>query len=167
MAHIRQSRPDSGLGFQVRVLKTLQDVPSLLGSGCGVCGRVHGSSPGHRRRCPCAWLSLPSTGFRVSGFGFRGFSDFGFRISGFGFGVYRAAARAVPHEVFVGAGSVPPRGCRANMAHIRQSRPDIRQSRPDIRQSRPHIRQSRPGFRVSGFRFRVSGVPCGRERGST
>jgi len=33
VAHIRQSRPDSGLGFQVKVLDTLQGVPSSLGSG--------------------------------------------------------------------------------------------------------------------------------------
>ena len=30
MAHIRQSRPGSGLGFQVRVLKIVQVVPSPL-----------------------------------------------------------------------------------------------------------------------------------------
>jgi hypothetical protein len=35
LAHIRQSRPDSGLGFQVKVLQTFQVVPSSL-------GRVHG-----------------------------------------------------------------------------------------------------------------------------
>ena len=34
MAHIRQSRPESGLGFQVNVLQLLQVVPSSLGSGC-------------------------------------------------------------------------------------------------------------------------------------
>ena len=33
MAHIRQSRPDSGLGFQVKVLKHFQVVLSSLGSG--------------------------------------------------------------------------------------------------------------------------------------
>ena len=33
MPHIRQSRPDSGLGFQVLVLKTLEVVPSSLRSG--------------------------------------------------------------------------------------------------------------------------------------
>ena len=33
MAHVRQSRPDYGLGFQVKVLKTRQVVPSSLGSG--------------------------------------------------------------------------------------------------------------------------------------
>jgi len=31
MAHVRQSRPDYGLGFQVRVLKTFQAVPLSLG----------------------------------------------------------------------------------------------------------------------------------------
>ena len=29
-AHIRQSRPDSGLAFQVKVLKPFKNVPSLL-----------------------------------------------------------------------------------------------------------------------------------------
>ena len=33
MAHIRQSRPDYVLGFQVKVLKTFQVVPSSLDSG--------------------------------------------------------------------------------------------------------------------------------------
>ena len=32
-AHIRQSRPDSGLGFQVKVLKLVEAVPCSLGSG--------------------------------------------------------------------------------------------------------------------------------------
>jgi hypothetical protein len=36
MAHVRQSRPDSGLGFEVKVLKTLQVVPSTLASGLGI-----------------------------------------------------------------------------------------------------------------------------------
>ena len=36
MAHIRQSRPDSGLGVEVTVLETLKVVPSLLGSNSGV-----------------------------------------------------------------------------------------------------------------------------------
>ena len=35
MAHISQSRPDSGLGFQVKVLKPFQVVASSLGSGLG------------------------------------------------------------------------------------------------------------------------------------
>ena len=33
MAHIRLSRPASGLGFQVKVLKTFSGVQSSLGSG--------------------------------------------------------------------------------------------------------------------------------------
>ena len=33
MAHIRQSRPDSGLGFHVKARTTFQLVPSSLGSG--------------------------------------------------------------------------------------------------------------------------------------
>jgi len=32
MAHVRQSRPYCGLGFQVKALDTLQVVPSSLGS---------------------------------------------------------------------------------------------------------------------------------------
>jgi len=36
MAHIRQSRPDSGLGFQANVLKPFKGVPSSLGSGWGL-----------------------------------------------------------------------------------------------------------------------------------
>ena len=39
MAHARQSRPDSGLDFQVKVLEPFSVVPSSLGSGLGVlCG---------------------------------------------------------------------------------------------------------------------------------
>jgi len=33
MAHARQSRPDYGLGFQVKVFQTFQVDPSLLESG--------------------------------------------------------------------------------------------------------------------------------------
>ena len=33
MAHRRQSRPDSGLGFQVKVLNHFEFVPTLLDSG--------------------------------------------------------------------------------------------------------------------------------------
>ena len=34
MAHIRQAGEDSGVGFQVRVVKSVSVVPSSLGSGC-------------------------------------------------------------------------------------------------------------------------------------
>jgi len=33
MAHIRQSRPDSGLGLQIRVFKIFEGVPSSRGRG--------------------------------------------------------------------------------------------------------------------------------------
>jgi len=32
-AHLRKPRPDSGLGFQIKVFTAFQDVPSWLGSG--------------------------------------------------------------------------------------------------------------------------------------
>jgi hypothetical protein len=35
MAHVRQPRPDSGLGVQVKVLKTFQVVPSSLKKTAG------------------------------------------------------------------------------------------------------------------------------------
>jgi len=41
MAHIRQSRPDFGLGFQLKVRKPFSVVPSSLGSGPGrFCSRT-------------------------------------------------------------------------------------------------------------------------------
>ena len=40
-AHMRQSTPDSGLGFQLKVLKTCRALPSSLGSAVGSgCGHV-------------------------------------------------------------------------------------------------------------------------------
>ena len=33
MAHVKQSKPDSGLGFHVKALAVVQGVPSSLGSG--------------------------------------------------------------------------------------------------------------------------------------
>ena len=48
MAHIRRSRPDYGLGFQVKVLKIFQVVPSSIGNGPVVrlltCGEAGSSS---------------------------------------------------------------------------------------------------------------------------
>ena len=35
MPYIRQSMPDSGLGFQVKVLETVCVLPCALGSGIG------------------------------------------------------------------------------------------------------------------------------------
>ena len=34
MAHIRQPRPDSGLGFEAEVRNSFEGVPSALGRGC-------------------------------------------------------------------------------------------------------------------------------------
>ena len=49
MAHIRQCRPDSGLGFQVKVFKIFEVVPSSLGSGRkSVLGGMHA----FKERCP-------------------------------------------------------------------------------------------------------------------
>jgi len=39
-AYIRQSRPDSGRGFQAKALKPYEDVPSSLGNGVGFRVRV-------------------------------------------------------------------------------------------------------------------------------
>ena len=38
MPHVRQSRPDSGLGVQAKVLEPFSVVPSLLGSGTRASG---------------------------------------------------------------------------------------------------------------------------------
>ena len=49
MPHIRQSRPNYGRVFQVKVLKTMQVVPSSLGSGHFIWARqfgVHSSVDG-------------------------------------------------------------------------------------------------------------------------
>ena len=68
MVHIRQSRPDSGLGFQVKVLAPFSDVPSSLGSGAlrnivahqelidgGGAGNtiLYGYAPFSTRNCAC------------------------------------------------------------------------------------------------------------------
>ena len=45
MAHIRHSRPDSGLVFHVKPLKTFQGVSSSLGSGVSRCQVEGESSP--------------------------------------------------------------------------------------------------------------------------
>jgi hypothetical protein len=42
MAQITQSRPDSSLGFQVKVFKLVEIVPSSLESGMAVLPRAEG-----------------------------------------------------------------------------------------------------------------------------
>ena len=53
MEQIRQLRPDSGLGFQVKALKTLYGVPSSLGRGGnrGRLGRERVLLEGHTLTC--------------------------------------------------------------------------------------------------------------------
>ena len=96
MAHIRQSRPDSGLGLHVKVLQPFQVVSASLGSGPCLSCRLPGNLS--RATCSCSrrysWRIAPdsfrisdanlvsSSGFRVSGFEFR-VSGFKFRGSGF------------------------------------------------------------------------------------
>ena len=117
MAHTRQSRPVSGLGFQVKVFKPFQVaevVPDSPGSGLvqpggGVLPRVsvnekrgdNGLGLGVTQRFLVEGLvTIPGFGFQVSGSGCRvsgsgfhvsGFrfrvSGLGFRVSGFGFRV--------------------------------------------------------------------------------
>ena len=64
MAHIRQSRPDSGLGFQVEVFKTFQLVTCSLGSRGAGKGRKGGDFTLPRRdpplqQTPSGALSCP------------------------------------------------------------------------------------------------------------
>ena len=50
MAHTRQSGPDFGLGFQVKVLQKFEVVPFSLGSGpCNIDRLKHGNSWARRR----------------------------------------------------------------------------------------------------------------------
>ena len=61
MAHMRQSRPDSGLGFQVKVLTTIQGVPFSLGN-VGFRGYQHAVgrvASGHNT------VEIQGSGFRV------------------------------------------------------------------------------------------------------
>jgi len=44
MAHMRQSRPDAGLGFRVEVLEMFEGVPPSLGRGPGELLLRHYSS---------------------------------------------------------------------------------------------------------------------------
>ena len=69
MAHIRQSRPDSGLGFQVKVVHTIPVVPSSLGSGgCTCLGSVSSLLP---RRAQAPGSRVKDVEFRVREFRVR------------------------------------------------------------------------------------------------
>ena len=58
MAHIRLSRPDSGLGFQAKSLKTFQAVRSSIGSGVFVCGEDDADSACVRCQKTCVVKTL-------------------------------------------------------------------------------------------------------------
>ena len=74
MAHIKQSRPDAGLGFQVKVLKSFQVVPfcsdadqTLTSSSDFRQGDVAAGGPAarqgrHRRPPPCLVLRMEGSG---------------------------------------------------------------------------------------------------------
>ena len=84
VARVRQSRPDFGPDFEVKVLNTLSLVPSWLGSGCGKpCGR------GAITR---GQLTIQGSGFRVQGSGCRDQGS-GIRVQGLGFRVEGVAVR--------------------------------------------------------------------------
>ena len=59
MAHIRQSRPDSGLGFQIKFIKNLLVVPSSLGIGPKAIFSAHRPA------------GVSGLGFGVQGLGFE------------------------------------------------------------------------------------------------
>jgi len=68
-AHIRQSKPDSGVGFQVKALKNILSssgkvVPSSLGNGRGTGS---GSGSGRRGGCPISRNTSFGACLRVSG----------------------------------------------------------------------------------------------------
>ena len=76
-AHVRQSRPDSSLGFHVIVLQIFDAILSSLESGvlCVVRPPPHTAQP-----------HLPNLEFRVEGLRLRR-HGIGFRVYGVGFGV--------------------------------------------------------------------------------
>ena len=87
MAHIRQSKTNSGLGFRVKVLKAFQVDLFSFGSGARLSNFLRKEGRPYRgtslmRDCPL--LGCSGFGVRVSAFGFR-CSGFGVRVSGFGF----------------------------------------------------------------------------------
>ena len=66
MAHIRQSRPYSGLGFEVKFRKPFQLVPSLLASGTK-CSRSEGAPTAP----PASAKSIPPSHFSISRLSFQ------------------------------------------------------------------------------------------------
>jgi hypothetical protein len=69
MEHIRQSRPDSGRDFQVKVLEIFQVVSSLLKSGAALnrCPKPDGPYSGDTTPCEVIPVILHGVVFRVTG----------------------------------------------------------------------------------------------------
>ena len=91
LAHTRQSRPDSVLGFQVEVLQPYQVVLSSLGIG-GVEGLPGASLHPVRFRVQSSEFRVQGSGFRDQGFWFR-VQGSGFRVQGSGFRVQGSGFR--------------------------------------------------------------------------
>ena len=66
MAHMRQSRPDPGLGFQVQVLQIVQGVPSSRGSGSGTRNLTTRISEIPKLK-PETPIPKPAVGIKVTG----------------------------------------------------------------------------------------------------
>ena len=62
MAHVRQSGPESGLGFQVNVLRTFGVVPSSLGNGVGLDHLKELQGSDHKPSTPKLEPLNPNTG---------------------------------------------------------------------------------------------------------
>ena len=65
IAHTRKSRQDSGLGFQVKVLKTFKVIPSALGNGRKRGGCMRTLPPQAKRLRVCIRQSKPDSGLEV------------------------------------------------------------------------------------------------------
>jgi len=65
MAHIRQSRPDFGLGFKAKVVKPLEVVPSSLGSGRGESACLSPTCPHSGTKSPLLSLLICTTGRQI------------------------------------------------------------------------------------------------------
>ena len=73
MAHMRQPRPDSGPGLQIKVLGTFEGALSSLGSGRGVSLRVlRVSRDGWSVEYWVVSVKREGVGCRVQGVGFGG-----------------------------------------------------------------------------------------------
>jgi len=79
-AHTEQSRPDSGLGFHVKIPKTFQDALLPLRSGALTAAFIPEKRDGARALGICRF-GVKCLGCRVHGSGFR-VQGSGFRVEG-------------------------------------------------------------------------------------